>query len=624
MDRLGDVRVEHLRQHPRPLVDEVDLQAAVAEVAGHLDAERRGADHDRALHPLELLVEQHRGADVLDVVQALEVGARHVGLLPREAGPDHQLVEPLVGVPGGDGAAVEVEVGDRGLHPHVEPVLDVALDRGQEQVLELRDLAAVHERDPARRVGDVGELGEEGHPQVRVQPLGDGGGRRSGAASADHDQALAHGSSVDTYSTAGGEASVFDTQHTRRARVTSDSRSRGRDRGARVDDDAAVAQLAAGALGARVDAHARQLVAVAARHVGDGEAEAARERGAEHLGRHRAAVLAARVLGLVDRDPVPARLDGRRVAALPGGGDLERVSQRRLPGTPRRRARVRRRRRPTCTRATTRRPPARSRSASAGSSAIRASARPSAAPSPGGREQRALAVGEEAAEHVEIRRDDRQPGRQRLERGESEALLHRRERERVGGPEQPLHRLGLERAEHAHVRDRRRARRPAPRTGRARGGSRTASCRPRSAAAGRARGRGRAAPRSRRAASATPCAARCRRPSSPRSVRRARPRPARARARRRRAPGGSARASTPLRTSSARTPYSSASRSTHGGDTHSRWSGSTIERSWHAISEGDVKSSTWWTVRITWSITPSSRSASAALADRQSWAWKTS
>ena len=68
-------------------------------------------------------------------------------------------------------------------------------------------------------------------------------------------------------------------------------------------------------------------------------------------------------------------------------------------------------------------------------------------------------------------------------------------------------------------------------------------------------------------------------------------------------------------------PNSSASRSTHGCETHSTRSGSTIERSWQATSDGDVKSSTWWTVRSTWSITPSSRRASAALADRQSWAW---
>ena len=44
VDGLGDVGVEHLVQHPRALVDEVDLEAAVAEVARHLDAERRGAD----------------------------------------------------------------------------------------------------------------------------------------------------------------------------------------------------------------------------------------------------------------------------------------------------------------------------------------------------------------------------------------------------------------------------------------------------------------------------------------------------------------------------------------------------------------------------------------------------
>ena len=44
VDGLGDVGVEHLVQHPRALVDEVHLEAAVAEVARHLDAERRGAD----------------------------------------------------------------------------------------------------------------------------------------------------------------------------------------------------------------------------------------------------------------------------------------------------------------------------------------------------------------------------------------------------------------------------------------------------------------------------------------------------------------------------------------------------------------------------------------------------
>ncbi len=222
--RLGDVGIEHLREHPRPLVDEVDLQPAVAEVAGHLDAQRGRADHGDALHPVELLVEQHRGADVLDVVQPLEVRARDVGLLPHEAGADHELVEPLVGVARGQRPAVHVDVGDRRLHAHVEPVLDVALDRRQEEVLELVDLAAVDERDAARGVGDVGELGEQRHLEVGVDPLGDGGRGRARAPATDHDQTLAHVASRDRYSTAGGSASVFDTQHTRLARTTSSAR----------------------------------------------------------------------------------------------------------------------------------------------------------------------------------------------------------------------------------------------------------------------------------------------------------------------------------------------------------------------------------------------------------------
>ena len=187
------------------------------------------ADHDHALEVVELLVERHRRADVLDVVQPVEVGAGHVGLLPHEARADDQLVEPLVGVAGGDRPAVEVDVGDGRLHAHVEPVLDVALDGGEEQVLELRDLAAVHERDAAGRVGDVGELGEQRHLEVRVQAPGDGRGGRARAAAADHDQPLGHVTSrrgepspdVVRYSTAGGVASVLETQQTRRARAAS-------------------------------------------------------------------------------------------------------------------------------------------------------------------------------------------------------------------------------------------------------------------------------------------------------------------------------------------------------------------------------------------------------------------
>ena len=49
MDGLGHVGVETSCKHPWTLVDEVDLEAALAEVARHLDAERRGADHGDVL-----------------------------------------------------------------------------------------------------------------------------------------------------------------------------------------------------------------------------------------------------------------------------------------------------------------------------------------------------------------------------------------------------------------------------------------------------------------------------------------------------------------------------------------------------------------------------------------------
>ena len=158
------------------------------------------------LDRLEHLVELHRLADVLDVVQALEVGARHVRLLPHEAGGEDELVEALVLVARRDGAAVEVDVGDDRLHPHVQAVGDVAVDGRQEEVLEARDLAAVDERDAARGVGDVLELGVERHLQVGVDALG--GGRRGDASApaADDDEPFGHGRT--SCEPAGGEGHV--------------------------------------------------------------------------------------------------------------------------------------------------------------------------------------------------------------------------------------------------------------------------------------------------------------------------------------------------------------------------------------------------------------------------------
>jgi hypothetical protein len=147
---LGHVGVEQLVQHPRALVDQVDVEPAVPHVARHLHGDRPGADDHHALHRVQPRVELHRLADVLHVVQPLEVPARDVGLLPVEPGAHDELVEALGLVARRDGAAVEVDVGDDGLHAHVQAVGLVALDGGQEEVLELRDLAPVDERDPAR------------------------------------------------------------------------------------------------------------------------------------------------------------------------------------------------------------------------------------------------------------------------------------------------------------------------------------------------------------------------------------------------------------------------------------------------------------------------------------------
>src|SRR3954453_11234540 len=75
-----------------------------------------------------------------------------------------------------------------------------------------------------------------------------------------------------------------------------------------LDDEPLVAQLAPGALRAHGHAQAGDLERALARDVPDRQAEAARERAAEELGRHEALVVAAVLGGLVDRDAVAARL----------------------------------------------------------------------------------------------------------------------------------------------------------------------------------------------------------------------------------------------------------------------------------------------------------------------------
>ena len=240
---LGHVGVEDLAQRPRAFVDEVDLEPAVPEVAGHLHAERRGADDRDPLDAVEQLVELHRLADVLDVVEPVEVRAGDVRLLPGEAGADDQLIEAFMLVARRDDAAIEVDLGDHRLHPHVEPVGDIAVDGRQEEVLEARDLAAVHEGDAARRVGDVLELREHRDLQVRVQALGDGRRGRAGAASADDDQPVTHGFASSMEMPAGGPMSpairsaMVSPRCTRRQRPSSRPATAGRGSPNPVDCD---------------------------------------------------------------------------------------------------------------------------------------------------------------------------------------------------------------------------------------------------------------------------------------------------------------------------------------------------------------------------------------------------
>ena len=251
-------------------------------------------------------------------------------------------------------------------------------------------------------------------------------------------------------------------------------------------------------------------------------------------------------------------------------------------------------------RATTSRPPARRRSAQrrvARDAHERLGERAGVA---GGREQRALAVAEEPAEDVEVGHDRGQPGGERLERRRarsppsSRGGRRRRRRGRAARARRP--RPGRARARRRRGRARPRGRR----SGRSRRGSRTASRRRPRAAPGGGRAARRGRRRSPRAASASPCAARSRRRSGPRAGRRG----PRRRARRARSAvvarrAGSARGRRRCGRARPRRRTRRATRPIHGGETHSTWSGATIERSWHAMSDGERKSSTWWTVRIT-------------------------
>jgi hypothetical protein len=125
--------------------------------------------HDRDPDVVENLVPLDRPADVLDVVQALQVGPGHAGIGVLEAAGHHQAVEGDAGLAVDvDQAVPEVDPGHPPLVVDVDARLPVGLLPLEEQGLEVGDLAAVDVGDATGAVGGVLVLGVDGDARVGV------------------------------------------------------------------------------------------------------------------------------------------------------------------------------------------------------------------------------------------------------------------------------------------------------------------------------------------------------------------------------------------------------------------------------------------------------------------------
>ena len=144
------------------------------------------------LHRVEDLVPLHRLPDVLHPVQAAEIAAGDTRVGVVEPGRhDQGVVRHLLALdrhqacPGVDG-------GHGGLVADVDALVDVLLLGAEEKSLEIRDLPAVHVRDPARAVCGVLELGVDGDFGPGVRALGRPGRTHAGGAASDDDDAPSH------------------------------------------------------------------------------------------------------------------------------------------------------------------------------------------------------------------------------------------------------------------------------------------------------------------------------------------------------------------------------------------------------------------------------------------------
>ena len=148
-------------------------------------------------HPslgIEPLVPLHRRADVLDLVEPVEVTTRHSRVGVAEARRnDERVVGNGFSIEHLNGLLRSVDRRDGRVVADVDAGINIRLLVCEEQRLEAGDFLAVHEGYPARAVGNVLKLSEDDDLCARVDGLRATCGSEAATTSADHNNALTHG-----------------------------------------------------------------------------------------------------------------------------------------------------------------------------------------------------------------------------------------------------------------------------------------------------------------------------------------------------------------------------------------------------------------------------------------------
>src|SRR5262245_51166695 len=165
----------------------------MAERSDHFQAQRRGLDHHRRAHPVQYFVPLDRSPDVLHVVQAIEVGARHPRVGVIEAGRHDQLVvADLALAVDGRGLPLGADGGDPFLILDVDALTSVSFFGCQKQPLEVGYLFAVDIGNTTRAVSDIFEFCKDADVCRGVHAFGGPGSANARGASADHYDPLRH------------------------------------------------------------------------------------------------------------------------------------------------------------------------------------------------------------------------------------------------------------------------------------------------------------------------------------------------------------------------------------------------------------------------------------------------